>query len=392
MSERENYLVHSNGSEEKMIEYICAQCNTTYRINTLRYKCDCGYPLSLKRTESRFSVDRISMQDSTLWRYRGALPIADDASIISLGEGMTPLVSFDSSTHDHRLKLDFICPTGSYKDRGAAVLLSKVKELGIQEVVEDSSGNAGAAIAAYSAKAGIDCTIYCPASTSKGKLAQISMYGAKLKLIEGNRAATTHAVLKAAETTYYASHNWNPFFLEGIKTVAFEIVEQLGWKVPNQVICPVGYGSIYVGLYFGFRELYDQKIIPNLPCLLGVQSAACPPIYKAYAENKEQIERFPQIQETLAEGITSELPIRTKRILNAISETNGAFTIVDDEEIKDGIKVLAAKGIFVEPTSAVVVGAFDKFVESGIIREGDLTVSILTGTGLKATDKLINLL
>ena len=164
-----------------MIEYICDQCDTTYRIEALRYKCDCGQPLQLKKTEVEFSIDRVCKEDNTLWRYRGALPIADDASIISLGEGMTPLVSFDNAAHDHRLKLDFICPTGSYKDRGAAVLLSKVKELGVQEVVEDSSGNAGAAIAAYSAKARIDCTIYCPTSTSKGKLTQISMYGAKLK-------------------------------------------------------------------------------------------------------------------------------------------------------------------------------------------------------------------
>ena len=130
-----------------MIEYICDQCNTTYRIDALRYKCDCGQPLQLKKTEIGFSIDRVPVDDNTLWRYRQALPIADDASIISLGEGMTPLVSFDNATHDHRLKLDFVCPTGSYKDRGAAVLLSKVKELGVREVVEDSSGNAGAAIA-----------------------------------------------------------------------------------------------------------------------------------------------------------------------------------------------------------------------------------------------------
>ena len=374
-----------------MIQYICDQCNITYRIDTLRYKCDCGQPLSLKRTESRFSVDGVSIEDSTLWRYRGALPITDDASIISLGEGMTPLISFDSSTHDHRLKLDFVCPTGSYKDRGAAVLLSKVKELGVQEVVEDSSGNAGAAIAAYSAKAGIDCTIYCPASTSKGKLAQISMYGAKLKLIEGNRAATTQAVLEAAETTYYASHNWNPFFLEGTKTIAFEIAEQLGWKAPDHIICPIGFGSVYMGLHIGFGELKAQGIITKTPRLLGVQSAACCPVYKAYSENRSQVKRSPQIHETLAEGITSEAPIRGDTIMEALRETNGAITTVDEPEIEVGIKALASKGIYVEPTSAVIVKAFEKFVESGIIGAGDVTVSILTGSGLKATDKLMKI-
>ena len=374
-----------------MIEYICDQCNTTYRIDTLRYKCDCGQPLQLTKTEGVFSIDRVSKDDSTLWRYRQALPIAEEGSIISLGEGMTPLVSFDDDIHDHRLKLDFVCPTGSYKDRGAAVLLSKVKELGVQEVVEDSSGNAGAAIAAYSAKAGIDCTIYCPESTSKGKLAQISMYGAKLKLIDGNRAATTQAVLEAAETTYYASHNWNPFFLEGTKTIAFEIAEQLGWQVPDHVICPIGFGSVYMGLHIGFGELHAQGIITKIPRLLGVQSAACCPVYKAYSANRSQIERVPQTYETLAEGITSEAPIRGNTIMGVLRETNGAVTIVDEAEIESGVKALASKGIYVEPTSAVIVEAFDKFVESGIIRAGDITVSILTGSGLKATDKLMKI-
>lgn len=374
-----------------MIEYICDQCNTTYSIEGLRYKCDCGQPLQLTKTEHVFSIDRISKHDSTLWRYCDALPISDEKSIISLGEGMTPLVSFDNPMHDHRLKLDFVCPTGSYKDRGATVLLSKVKELGVQEVVEDSSGNAGAAIAAYSAKAGINCTIYCPSSTSKGKLAQISMYGARLKLIEGNRAATTQAVLEAAETTYYASHNWNPFFLEGTKTIAFEIAEQLGWQVPDHIICPIGFGSVYMGLHLGFGELHAQGIITKIPRLLGVQSAACCPIYKAYAENRLQIERSPQTHETLAEGIVSEAPIRGDTIIGALRETNGAVTTVDEGEIEIGIKVLASKGIYVEPTSAVIVKAFDKFVESGIIGAGDVTVSILTGSGLKATDKLMKI-
>ena len=374
-----------------MIEYICNRCNTTHPIDAIRYKCDCGAPLNLKKPDSMLPIKEITPRDSSIWRYREALSITDDRSIVSLGEGMTPLVPFENPLCDHRLKLDFVFPTGSYKDRGASVLLSKARELGVREVVEDSSGNAGAAIAAYSAKAGIDCTIYCPTSTSEGKLTQISMYGARLKLIEGNRAATTQAVLHAAETTYYASHNWNPFFLEGTKTIAFEIAEQLGWKAPDHVICPIGFGSVYVGLYIGFQELQAQKAITKIPRLLGVQSAACCPIYKAYAENQSQIERFPQTYETLAEGITSELPIRTQMITEAICGTNGAITIVDEEEIKAGIRMLASKGIYVEPTSAVIVEAFDKFAKSGIIREGDLTVSILTGSGLKATDKLMKL-
>ena len=374
-----------------MTEYSCHACNRTYPIDTLRYQCDCGGVLNLKREKKPFPLEEISGRSSTLWRYREAIPVDDDTSIVSIGEGMTPLVPFDYAGCGHYLKLDFVAPTGSYKDRGASALLSKLVELGVREVVEDSSGNAGAAVAAYSARAGIGCTIYCPASTSKGKLAQIGAYGARLKLIEGNRATTTEAVLEAAETTYYASHNWNPFFLEGTKTVAYEIAEQLGWRAPDHMICPIGFGSVYLGLYIGFGELYAGGIVEKMPRLLGVQSAACAPIYTAYSENG-RVKCAPQRYETLAEGIAAEYPIRGEMILEARRETDGAFTVVSEGEVKAGIKVLAARGIYVEPTSAVVVKAFDKFLEEGVIGRGDTVVSILTGSGLKATEKLMKIL
>ena len=163
----------------------------------------------------------------SLWRYREALPIDADTDIVTLGEGMTPLVPIDVNTPEHFVKLDYLCPTGSYKDRGASVLLTHLKALGVEAIVEDSSGNAGAAIAAYSARAGIHCTIYCPESTSQGKLKQISAYGAELKLVAGNRMATTEAVKLAAETTCYASHNWHPFFLEGTKTLRTRLLSSL---------------------------------------------------------------------------------------------------------------------------------------------------------------------
>ena len=322
----------------------------------------------------------------SLWRYREALPVPRDTDIVTLGEGMTPLIPLDATSAEHLVKLDYLCPTGSYKDRGASVLLTHLKALGVKAVVEDSSGNAGAAIAAYSARAGIRCTIYCPASTSKGKLRQISAYGAQLKLVEGNRMATTEAVKQAAENTCYASHNWHPFFLEGTKTLAFEIVEQLGGHVPTHVICPVGFGSIYLGLFLGFRELQAHGVIEKVPRLLGVQSDACCPIYHAYLGKASSISRMAQTGTTLAEGITAELPIRGQMILDAIRFTNGTFTTVDETDIKTGLKTLASKGIYVEPTSAVVVEGYDKFTSAGIIREGALTVSILTGTGLKATN------
>ena len=365
------------------MQYQCNECSAAYKISPLRYKCDCGSPLNLQKNASRrYERDTSTM---SLWRYREALPIDAEAKIVTLGEGMTPLVPFEVNASEHFVKLDYLCPTGSYKDRGASVLLTHLKALGVESIVEDSSGNAGAAIAAYSARAGIRCTIYCPESTSKGKLKQISAYGAELKLVPGNRMATTEAVKEAAENICYASHNWHPFFLEGTKTLAYEIVEQLGWHAPTHVLCPVGFGSIYLGLFIGFRELQGQGIIKNLPRLLGVQSDACCPIYNAYRDKTSTISRMTQTGQTLAEGITAELPIRGDTILEALHLTKGAFTTVNDVEIEAGIQTLATKGIYVEPTSAVLVKAYQKFQQAGIIQKGDLTVSILTGIGLKTT-------
>ena len=364
------------------MQYVCNHCNTTYEISPLRYKCDCGSPLTFQKDGSRRYEWDTSIP--SLWRYREALPIPTDSEIVTLDEGMTPIIPLDlKENSEHYVKLDYLCPTGSYKDRGASVLLTFLKALGVTEVVEDSSGNAGAAIAAYSARAGIRCTIYCPEATSKGKLKQISAYGAELKLVPGNRMATTEAVQEAAENTCYASHNWNPFFLEGTKTFAFEMTEQLKGSVPAHVICPVGFGSIYLGLYLGFQELHEAGIIDRPPQLLGVQPETCCPVYNAYHDKTPSISRMPQTAPTLAEGITAELPVRGEMILDAIRFTNGAFTTVNDTDIEAGMKTLAAKGIYVEPTSAVVVKGYEKFMQEGIIKDGDLTVSILTGSGLK---------
>ncbi len=366
------------------MRYICHECQNSYQLSPLRYKCDCGAPLNLMSdTSKQFDYDT---SINSLWRYRRHLPISYDSDLVTLAEGMTPLVELTPSDNPHHyVKLDYLCPTGSYKDRGASVLLTHFKSLGVTEVVEDSSGNAGASIAAYSTRACIKCTIYCPESTSKSKLRQISAYGAELKLVSGNRMATTEAVKQAAETIPYASHNWHPFFLEGMKTLAYEISEQLYDRVPIHIICPVGFGSIYLGLYLGYRELYQMGKIQSVPQLLGVQPTVCSPIYHAYHNRSTKISRIAQTGTTLAEGITSELPIRTHMLIDAIHYTNGAFTTVDDDQIEEGMKILAGKGLYVEPTSAVVIKAYDKFKHEGIISEEDLTVSILTGSGLKSS-------
>ncbi|MBA7616306.1 Threonine synthase [subsurface metagenome] len=214
---------------------------------------------------------------NSIWRYREALPIIEDENIVTLGEGMTPIIKERIFDKEVLLKLDYLFPTGSFKDRGTSVLVSKIKELGIKTVIDDSSGNAGAALAAYCASAGIACEIYCPESASGGKLVQVGLYGAKLNKVSGSREDTGKVTQEKAKEVFYASHRWNPFFKEGVKTVFYEICEQLNWKVPDSIIMPVGSGSTILSIALAGSELKDMGVINNLPKLVGVQTEAFPP-------------------------------------------------------------------------------------------------------------------
>ena len=197
---------------------------------------------------------------------------------------MTPLLPVATGGREVFLKIDHLLPTGSFKDRGAAVLLTKMRELGVTSGVEDLSGNAGAAIAAYAAAAGVPVSIYVPASAPEAKVAQIRLYGARLVSVPGSREETTAAALAEAQQSYYASHVWNPFFLEGTKTVAFEIWEQSGRRAPDWVITPVGHGTMLLGLFNGFQHLLEAGVTSQLPRIVGVQAANCAPLAAAVAQ------------------------------------------------------------------------------------------------------------
>ncbi|MFC1937758.1 threonine synthase [Chloroflexota bacterium] len=367
------------------ISRICSRCHTRYAVDTLAYRCQCGGAFELEKTPVELPIGKIKDRPGSIWRYREVLPIEDDENIVTLGEGMTPLIKESLCGKDVLLKLDYLFPSGCYKDRGASVLVSKMKELGIMRAVEDSSGNAGAALAAYCARAGIGCEIYCPEDTSKEKLVQISLYGAKLNRIPGPRENTATAIREKAKDVFYASHNWNPFFLEGTKTVFYEICEQLDWNAPDSVIMPVGYGSIILGIALAGRELRAMGVIDRLPRLVAVQTEACPPVYRAFIKGETGVAPLTEAGPTLAEGIACSNPVRGRQILEAVRDSNGEVVTVSEKDIIEGMAVLARKGICVEPTSAVVVGALKK---SAKVVEGETNVVILTSSGLKATDKM----
>jgi threonine synthase len=303
-----------------------------------------------------------------------------------MGEGFTPLEEFEFNGNPVLIKIDYLFPTGSYKDRGATVLISKMKEWGVQKVVEDSSGNAGSAIAAYCAKAGIECDIYVPHETSPGKLVQIKAYGATLKKVEGSRERTAEKAMEAAAEIPYASHCWNPFFLHGTKTFAFEVWEQMNWKVPDTLVLPIGHGTLFLGVFIGFRELKKAGLIKRIPKMVGVQSLSCAPLYQAFKKGWREpglIEK----KETIAEGIAIAEPVRGRQILDVVRETGGEILAVTEKEIRVALKEMGRKGHFIEPTSSATIAGLKKYLKGK--RGKETVVSTFTGMGLKSPEKML---
>lgn len=362
-----------------MIKLRCECCRREYPLDSRGWQCACGGLFELTETPT-FSRSKIDKNNFTLWRYRNLLPIKREKNIVSLGEGLTPLVQINIYGLKVLCKLEFIAPTGSFKDRGTAVLVSALKEMGVKSVVEDSSGNAAASLAAYCAKAGIACKLFVPAHASPPKLRQIEIYGAKLARIEGPREKAAKAAQQEARRSYYASHYYNPFVLEGLKTFAYEICEQLGWQAPDHLIFPTGHGTFLIGAYRGFKELKKRGLLKKLPKLHAIQAEACAPLYAAFAHKTQDELPSTQAGTTVAEGISIVRPVRWRQILKAIWETAGTVGIVSEEEILHAQKELAHQGLYVEPTAAVAVAFLKKLKP----QRGELILLPLTGSGLKS--------
>jgi threonine synthase len=361
---------------------LCQSCGAMYPMNDPRWRCDCTGLLEV-RFRARFDKEKILGRKATMWRYREALPVDDDAHVVSFGEGMTPMIPADLGPGTLLLKLEQLFPTGSYKDRGASVLVSKAKEMGVARVVEDSSGNAGCAIAAYAARAGIECEILVPENTSPGKLTQILLYGAALRRVPGSREDTANAALAAAEGTYYASHSWNPFFFQGTKTFAYEVWEQMGFRAPDALLLPAGNGTLLIGCHIGFRELKENGLIDRIPRHIAVQARNCAPLLAMFRDNLDAVPAI-ESRETIAEGVAIAAPVRGKEIVDIVRETGGEVLAVSDAEVESALVLLGRNGFYVEPTSALPVAAFLKYPG---VRSGSV-VAPLTGHGLKATEKM----
>jgi len=364
----------------------CTNCSQPYPDNGVPFLCPrCGGIFDLA-TESWQGSQLDNDAFSGLWRYKNNFELPENATPISLGEGNTPLVWCEIDGRQIGFKCEFLNPTGSYKDRGAALLASFLLARGVKRAVEDSSGNAGAAFAAYAARAGIHAQIYVPETASGPKITQIKAYGAQVFPVKGSREDVAQAVLEVTKAgVCYASHAYLPQVMLGYATIAYELVEQLG-DAPGSVILPVGQGNLLLGIGCGFISMLKSRSITHLPRIVGVQAQSCAPLVQLFYN--QQTTPPPANSKTLAEGVRIANPLRPKTVIDIVKESQGTLIAVSEQNILIGYQQLAKLGLYVEPTSALVWEGIHH------LRDHLPTpiIAILTGSALKVipSQELLN--
>lgn len=340
---------------------------------------------------SPFDPKQIDTTAAGLWRYGAMLPVLPKPRPkVTLGEGWTPLIADHWAGHSIHWKLDALMPTGSYKDRGVSVMVNWFVGLGAKTVVDDSSGNAGASLACYAARAGLTARIFVPESAPEPKRAQIAVYGAELVEVQGPRSMARTAAetdTQNSRAVVYASHAWHPMFLLGQMTCAWEIWEQLGQRAPDWLVTPVGNGGLLLGTWRGFQHLQQSGLIDRLPRLLAVQAEPYTPIFNAFQAGSTEIAPDPRVEKISADGIAISYPVHAHAVLEAVRQSDGVVVAVEDDDVRAAQERLAVHGLFVEPTSATVAAALEQC--RSLFGEKETVVAILTGHGLKNPPKLV---
>ncbi|MER5403364.1 pyridoxal-phosphate dependent enzyme [Streptomyces sp. NPDC002769] len=336
----------------------------------------CRGPLDLDFAPTPAPLKSLTERVNSLWRYAECLPLS--APTVSLGEGRTPLVTLREGAVS--AKLDFLMPTLSFKDRGAVLLAELALRLEPQRVLADSSGNAGTAIAAYCARAALPCTVYVPEGTSPKKLEQIDAHGAQVRVVDGDRETAALAAREAADEpgTFYASHVFNPYFLHGTKTYVHELWEDLGGRLPEVLVVPVGNGTLLLGAALAVAELHGAGLIDRRPALYAVQAAAVAPLAHAWEEGADDLMEATPTAPTFAEGIAVPRPPRARQILRAVRDSGGAFLTVTEDQIRHAQRDLASQGLYVESTGVACWAA----VREGVLGTRTAVVP-LCGAGAK---------
>jgi len=324
------------------------------------------------------------MKSYTLWRYLDFFPYVREIEIVSLGEGWTPLVKFSDNIY---FKLESLNPTGSFKDRGTTVLVStlhkSMKKAGTC-ISEDSSGNAGASVAAYAARAGLKARIYVPEKVSGPKFNQIRFYGAEVVKVSGSRSRVTEKAQKVERGEFYVGHILHPLFRDGMKTLAYELAEQFGWRVPKRVYLPVSAGTLLLGVIKGFKHLVDSNVIEVMPKIVACQTRQVSPLY----HRLKGLSYTPPVKiASVADALVSVNPPLLNLMVRRLREANGDAVMVEEDEIVHAFAELAGKGFFVEPSSAVAYASYKKQLKNEEALKDDEAVIVLTGVGLKTTLK-----
>lgn len=385
------------------------ECRSVFGIDEPVYVCaKCGDLLEIERTEAG-SFDAASLREvwrerrmsldvkdrSGVWRFREFLPFDEDVEVVSLGEGNTqvydaPRCAAYCGLDALRLKHQGNNPTGSFKDTGMTVAVTQAKKLGMRRVVCASTGNTAASLAAYAARAGMECTIMAPAGqVSAAKLAQALDYGAKIQEIEGNFDTCMRAIRELVEDgSAYLVNSINPFRIEGQKTVAFELAEQLGWCAPDHLVVPGGNLGNSSAFGKGFRELVAAGLLDRQPQITVVQAEGAAPFARFYHEGAAKIvdEEHPQ---TLASAIKIGAPVSWKKAWSAVHNSDGRVITVSEQEIAGAKAIIGRDGIGCEPASATTVAGIRRLVHDNYIKKHESVVAVLTGHLLKDTDYVI---
>jgi threonine synthase len=373
----------------------CSLCNRKFQADKACNLCECGGPLlvryNLALLRETWSLDSFASAPDSMWRYAPALPVRLESSIVSLGEGMTPLLSATRTgarigASDLLIKDEGLNPTGSFKARGLSCAVSMCVELGIRKLAIPSAGNAASALAAYSAAAGIEAHIFMPQDVPQANFIECSAYGARVTLVEGLISDCARIVAERSEQEgwFDISTLKEPYRIEGKKTMGYELAEQLGWELPDAILYPTGGGVGMIGMWKAFDELQAMRWIGSKrPKMIAVQAEGCQPVVRAFQEGAER-SRFWDDAATVASGLRVPKPLGDFLVLQAVRESGGTAIAVPDSELIDaGIRLATEEGIFICPEGATCVTATERLLRDGFLKREDKIVIYNTGSGLK---------
>ncbi|MGB9778084.1 MAG: threonine synthase [Candidatus Bathyarchaeales archaeon] len=374
----------------------CTKCGEIFPPDNILTICPkCGgallFQYDLTRVAEKVSKRALENREDTFWKFHELLPLSSPDNIVSLGEPYTPILQFqmdDKAVSKIFLKDDGRLPTGTFKARGMAVAVSKLKELKVKRVALPSAGNAAAALAAYGAKAGMEVYVFMPKDVPESNIKECVSMGAKVYLVDGLINDAAEMVKKFGKDYGWldVSTNKQPYRYEGYKAIAFEIAEQFNWDLPDNIIFPTGGGEGIIGLWKGFKDLTELGWTEKVPRLIIVQSTGCAPLVKAYNSGEAEVKEAWENAETIATGLRVPRPYASYLVLRALRETKGMAVAVDDTEIMASMKTFLKNGVYACPEASATLPALNKLENEGAIGKDESVLLYLTGNAMKYFD------